>query len=37
MDFDVMVSEAKKVIIESAADDGIAFALFTNKGNLYIP
>ena len=37
MDFDVMVSEAKKVITESAANDGVAFALFTNKGNLYIP
>lgn len=37
MDFDVMVSKAKKVINESAVDDGVAFALFTNKGNLYIP
>ncbi|WP_270504475.1 hypothetical protein [Eubacterium limosum] len=37
MDYDVMVSEAKKVITESTANDGEAFALFTNKGNLYIP
>lgn len=37
MEFDAMVREAEKVINKSGADEGVAFALFTNKGNLYIP
>ena len=37
MEFEVMVKEAEKVINKNGADEGVAFALFTNKGNLYIP
>ncbi|MFR3682938.1 hypothetical protein DW091_07395 [Eubacterium sp. AM05-23] len=37
MEFDVMASEAEKVINKNGVDEGVAFALFTNKGNLYIP
>ncbi len=37
MEFEAMVKEAEKVINKNGADEGNAFALFTNKGNLYIP
>ncbi|WPK69333.1 hypothetical protein EUCA11A_35210 [Eubacterium callanderi] len=37
MEFEVMVKEAEKVINKNGANEGRAFALFTNKGNLYIP